>query len=128
MTSPVVRESRPALHIARVPGELGPIVRCSGELILATGEALRRELTLLASLCPAVLILNVTGCRVIDPDGVRLLVQKCERLRGRGCRFVVVAGSGAAEEILGILGPGSLLPLFPTEEAATRALRSEAVD
>src|SRR4051812_15060860 len=69
-----------ALHFARLPGDLGPVVRCTGELTLATRESLKRELDLLISIGHSALILNVTGCRVLDVDGALLILDTCKRL------------------------------------------------
>jgi STAS domain-containing protein len=83
-----------ALHLMRLPGEFGLIIRCSGELSLATAEALRRELGLVEGLDHPVLMLNLSRCEVVDAEGL-LTVLKCyRRLRERG-RRLIVAGGGA---------------------------------
>jgi anti-anti-sigma factor len=119
-------QSSPTLHIARVPGELGPVVRCSGDLTLATAEALRRELNLLASPRRPVLILNVAGCHTVDGDGLSLLLDLHRKLRDTGFRFVVVAGMEGASRCIHTLGGDPLLPLFTTEQDAALALRTHA--
>jgi anti-anti-sigma factor len=111
------------LHIARVPGEEGVIVRCSGDLTLATCEALRRELNLLTSLRQSWLVLNVSGCRTIDADGLLLLLDTNQRLRAAARGFVVVAGTDTAGRTVRTLGSDQTLPVFPTEASAALALR-----
>ncbi|MCC2672981.1 MAG: hypothetical protein K0Q72_5453, partial [Armatimonadetes bacterium] len=106
------------MHIARVPGEEGVIVRCSGDLTLATCEALRRELNLLTSLRQPWLVLNVSGCRTIDADGLLLLLDTNQRLRAAARGFVVVAGTDTAGRTVGTLGSDQTLPVFPTEASA----------
>jgi anti-anti-sigma factor len=123
LTTPNNSVSSPALHIARVPGELGPIVRCSGELTLATREALRRELHLLTSLRPVALVLNVADCRTLDADGLLFILEVYKRLRTAGGRLAVVAGSVGVGSIIRNLGIDCLLPVFLTEDAAVTALR-----
>jgi len=111
------------LHITRVPGELGPVVRCSGELTLATGEALRRELDLLSSLHHPTLTLNVAACRSIDAEGILLMLDTYKRLQEQRRRFAVVSGTEGAARLLRILAIDSVLPVFPTEDSAALALR-----
>ncbi|MGV3720131.1 MAG: STAS domain-containing protein [Actinomycetota bacterium] len=123
MATTAVRTASPALHIARVPGELGPIVRCSGELTVATGEALKRQLDLLASLRLPTLTLNVSGCRSLDMDGALLLLAACKRMGQEGRRFAIVAGAEAPARVLALLGIDTAMPVFATEAAANEALR-----
>jgi anti-anti-sigma factor len=116
----------PALHVSRVPGEQGTIVRCSGELTVATGEALKRDLNLLLSLRSPALILNLSGCHSIDMEGVMLLLDTYRRSRVDGRRFVAVLGTEDVAKVIWALGIDGIIPTFPTEVAATRALRGGA--
>jgi anti-anti-sigma factor len=118
----------PTLHLARVPGDLGPVLHCSGELTVATAEALRRQLDLLIPLRHPALILNVAACRAIDTDGMLLLLDACGRVREQGRRFAVVAGTDSVARILRMLGIDGVLPVFPTEAAATFALGGGPTD
>ncbi|MCC2670873.1 MAG: hypothetical protein K0Q72_3344 [Armatimonadetes bacterium] len=123
MSTTVKRVNPPALHIARVPGELGPVVRCSGDLTLATREALQRELQLLTSLRPVTLILNVAGCRTLDLDGLLLILEFYQRLRAAGGRLALVASTDGVGRIIWELGIDWYLPVFPTEGTALLVLR-----
>ena len=123
MSTTIKRVNPPALHVARVPGELGPVVRCSGDLTLATREALRRELQLLTSLRPVTLILNVAGCRTLDVDGLLLILEFYQRLRAAGGRLALVASPDGVGHIVRDLGIDWYLPVFPTEDTAVLALR-----
>ena len=120
--SPSASESQ-ALHIIRIPGECGPILRCSGELTVATTEALRRQVELLAALDHPAMILNVASCRRIDADGVMLLLDVYKRLGLRGKRFAVVTGANPAVRFMRLLDLEWFIPTFPSEEVAQRALR-----
>ena len=111
------------LHIIRLPGEFGPMLRCMGPLTITTAEALRRELEMLLPLGHRALILNLTGCRDLDADGVALLLDVNRRMRQGGNHFVLVAAREPASRLLQVLGIDSLIPVFPTEGAATLALR-----
>lgn len=113
----------PSLHVARLPGELGPVVRCSGELTLRTAEILNRELDLLISLGHPALILNLTGCRFIDVDGLLLILDTYRRLRETGQRLAVVAGSDPAARILHGAGVDWMFPVVPTEDSARLVLK-----
>jgi anti-anti-sigma factor len=117
-------DSAPVLHLVRLPGEFGPILRCGGQLTVATTEALRREIALLDSLDHPVIILNLAGCRGLDVEGMLAVLDCCRQLREHGRRLVVVAGNGAAARLLRVMGMDWVLPVFPTEEAAMLALRN----
>jgi anti-anti-sigma factor len=112
-----------ALWLMRVPGEFGVIVRCCGELSGATSEALLRELIFLEPLDHPLLTLNIAGCHMVDLEGVRTILQSARRLRGRGRRLVVVAGTGPVARELQILRLDWIVPVYPTEEAAALVLR-----
>src|SRR5207248_2430484 len=79
--------SPPALQLVRLPGEFGPILRCSGELSVATAEALRRELALLMPMGHPVLTLSLSGCRFLDVGGIMTILDACKRLRQEGRRL-----------------------------------------
>ena len=123
MAAAAERPQSPALHIARVPGELGLIVRCSGELTITTGEPLRRELDLLVCLGHPTLILNLSECRVVDADGVLLVLDTYKRLREQERRFALVTGTEATARVFQVLGVDRIIPVFPTEAAAELTLR-----
>lgn len=116
--------SAPVLHLMRLPGEFGPILRCEGQLTVATREALRREIALLDSLSHPVIILNLAGCQGLDVDGMLVVLDCCRQLREEGRRLVMVAGNRAVARLLRVMGMDWVLPVFPTEEAAMRALRN----
>jgi anti-anti-sigma regulatory factor len=123
----------PSLQVARLPGEFGLILRCYGELSVATAEALRRELALVEELDHPVLMLNLAACRVTDSAGLLTVFQSFVRLRERGARrsaaagggrrLVIITGARELPELLGVSGIDKLIPSFPTEEAAALALR-----
>jgi anti-anti-sigma regulatory factor len=118
-----------SLHMVRIPGPHGPIIRCSGELSVATAEALRRELALLEPLGHRVLTVSLAGCGLLDWEGVVTLLQSFQRLRDQGRALVlVVPGIGEPEgrqpaRLLQADGLDRMIPTFPDEETATLALR-----
>jgi anti-anti-sigma factor len=111
------------LHLVRLPGEFGPILRCQGQLTVATIEALRRELALLDSFNHPVIILNVAGCRNLDVDGILTVFDCCRQLRDRGRHLIVVAGEGAVARLLRVVGMDWVLPVYSTEDTAMFSLR-----
>jgi anti-anti-sigma regulatory factor len=123
----------PSLQVARLPGEFGLILRCYGELSVATAEALRREIALVDELDHPVLMLNLSACRVADSSGLLIVFQSFVRLRERGARrsaaaggrlrLVIITGARELSELLGVSGIDKLIPSFPTEEAAALSLR-----
>ncbi len=115
--------SPPALRLVRLPGEFGPILRCSGELSVATAEALRRELALLEPLAHPVITVDLADCSYLDVDGILTLLESLKRRREQGRRLVVVAGTGAVARLLQVVGLDWIVPVFPTEEVALLALR-----
>lgn len=120
MTHPV---SPTALRLVRLPGEFGPILRCSGELSAATAESLRRELALLEPLAHPVITVDLADCSYLDADGILTLLESLKRRREQGRRLVVVAGSGSVARLLQVVGLDWIVPVFPTEEVALLALR-----
>ena len=117
--------SPPALRLVRLPGELGPILRCSGELSAATAEALQRELGLLEPLAHPVITVNLADCSYLDVDGILTLLASLKRRREKDRQLVVVAGTGAVARLLHVVGLDWIVPVFPTEEVAVLALRGE---
>jgi anti-anti-sigma factor len=115
--------SAPALRLVRLPGEAGPILRCAGELSVATVEALRRELALLVSLGHPVMTVNLAGCSYLDVEGILTILQSYKRLRQEGRRLVLVGGTGRIGRLLRVMGIDWIVPVFPSEEVAMRALR-----
>jgi anti-anti-sigma factor len=107
----------------RLPGEHGPIVRCSGELSVATAEALGAELALALPAGYSVLTLNLSDCGFLDVDGIMTLLEAFKRLDSEGCRLVLVAGTRRTARLLQFLRIDRFIPTFPTEEVAARALR-----
>lgn len=115
--------TQPNLHLIRIPGERGQVVRCSGVLTIATVEALRRELDLQFFLGHPVLFLNLSCCRSIDVDGILLIVDTAQRLREVGRQLAIVIGQAAIAPLLEAIGIDWVVPLFPTEQAAEKAIR-----
>lgn len=119
--TPILRPH--TLELTRLPGEYGPIVRCHGELMADTAEVLRRELSLIVPMGHPVLTLDLAGCIFVDVDGILAILHTYKGLRQRGSRLVIVAGHGRIGRLLHFMGVDRIIPFFPDEETAARALR-----
>jgi anti-sigma B factor antagonist len=111
------------LHITRLPGPDGPILRCVGELTAGTAPSLRQELDRLIPLDHPGVIVNVAACPFLDVDGLLAILLAYKELRERGRTLVVVAGTESVARLFRVLGIDWVLPVFPSEEVATLALR-----
>ncbi|MCC2669895.1 MAG: hypothetical protein K0Q72_2366 [Armatimonadetes bacterium] len=111
------------LTIDRLPGQYGPVVRCTGQLTLPTAGVLQRELDRLGPMRHPVVTINLSGIDFIDVDGVMTLLDAYRSLRKDGTRLALVAGGPFPERLLQILGLDRLLPVFPGEDVAALALR-----
>jgi anti-sigma B factor antagonist len=113
----------PALRVTRLPGEYGPILRCDGELSVATAEILRRELADLEPMGHPALTLDLADCDFLDVEGMVVVLHAFRQWRRHGRRMAVVGGTRAVSRLLQVTGIDRIIPTFPTEETATRALR-----
>jgi hypothetical protein len=115
---------QPALRLTRLPGEHGPILRCSGELSVATLEVLRRELFLLMSLGHPVMTLTLSDCTLPDLDGLLAILQTARQLRAEGRDLVLITGGGPVSRRLSGIAIDRLLPVFSTEAEAEASPRA----
>jgi anti-anti-sigma factor len=115
------------LHLTRLPGEYGPILHCHGELTADTADVLRRELALVVPLGHPVLTLDLAGCTFVDVDGILAILHTYKGLRQRGSRLVIVAGFGRTGRLLHFMGIDRIVPFFPNEASAARALRGGVI-
>jgi anti-anti-sigma factor len=107
----------------RLPGELGPVLHLRGELLVTTAEAARRELRAAIGFGHPALIVDLTGCRSIDVDGVLVLLEGFKQLRGTGRRLALVADQPRLQQFLNALGIDWLVPVYSSTAAALTGLR-----
>jgi anti-anti-sigma regulatory factor len=120
MTPPL---KKPALHIVRTPGEFGPILSCVGELSAHTVEHLKNELALLLPLGHPVLTIGLSGCHTVDVEGILAVLHASKEQQQAGRRLALIAGTGRTASLLRVMGIDEIIPTFPTEQVAARALR-----
>ena len=82
----------------RHPGQTR--VALTGELDIASAEALEQRLEAAEVGAPAVLVLDLRRLEFIDSTGLRTLVAADERARSQGRRLAVVCGPNAVARIL----------------------------
>jgi anti-anti-sigma regulatory factor len=110
------------VRIDRIPGEFGPILRCSGKLTGATAAALRQELDVLVETGHPAVTLNLTGCPELDRDGIAPVLEAYQQLRSERRRLILVTDAEVGARLY-TLGIGWQIQVYPTEESAARALR-----
>jgi hypothetical protein len=74
-----------------------------------------------------VLTLNLSGCSVVDVDGILTVLHTYKELRRKGSRFLVVVGTDLAANMLRFMGLDRLIPLFSDETAAAQATQGECL-
>ncbi|MFN3650127.1 MAG: STAS domain-containing protein [Armatimonadota bacterium] len=99
------------------------MLRLRGELCEETVEALRRELDLLIPMQHPGLLVSLAGCTRVDVDGIIALLDLARELYLRGRSLTLVTGGPQVAQLLHAVGIDQLLPTFPTEATAQRALR-----
>jgi anti-sigma B factor antagonist len=98
------------------------VVRCQGDLTIATAETLRRNLALLISGGHESLLVNVSGLRRLDAQGSVALLEAARSMAARGRRFILVAGRDPAADFLRVVGFARLVPVCRSEEEALALL------
>lgn len=83
-----------------------------GELDLATAPALLRRLADVERSRPARLIVDLTQCAFASVAAMRLLLDSCQHLMGRGDRVDVVAAGEPARRVLALCGATARLVTY----------------
>lgn len=116
-----------SLAVVRIPTPRGPIVRCQGSLTASNVESLRRDLSLLISVGPPSLIVNVSAVRQLDSDGALALREATEQMARTGGQLVVVDARPAVEHYPNPLKEDGDLTVCCSEEAALALIASPHV-
>jgi anti-sigma B factor antagonist len=115
----------PVLEVLRAPSEVGPILRCRGELSVTTVGDLEREFALLDPQAHCAVLLDLAGCDFMDGEGILSILDGFKQLRETGCPLAIAGGMGQPARLLRVTGIDQLVPVFPSEEEAILALRGE---
>lgn len=94
---------------SRREGEIHTIA-LTGELDVATAEAVQRELERVEATDAASIVLDLSGVTFMDSTGVRLLVQAHARSREDANRLSLRRGGPAVQRVLQLSGVDVLLP------------------
>jgi anti-anti-sigma factor len=80
----------------------GTVVTVSGELDVASSQALEHELAKLHGV--ATVVVDLRGLTFIDSTGLGVLVRAHQVAREQGCRFGLVRGSGQVQRLFSLTG------------------------
>jgi len=94
------------------------VVSVKGEVDLATGPALERELLALPEDGVAAVIVDLTDCGFMDSTGLRLLSRAQERFDRSGGRLAVVSANRSVLRVLAITPLDEVFPIYPSRAAA----------
>jgi anti-sigma B factor antagonist len=117
-----VRQQQPtdaAGMIRLEPGELGVtskrdgdvhVIAVRGELDLANGDELQRELLRVEATDARSIVVDLSGLRFMDSTGIRVLLSADARSRADSDRLTLLRGPAAVQRVLEITGVVDLLP------------------
>ena len=117
----------PQFEISSGPGpEDVYIVRVAGEVDMSHEEELRSELRTAVEADATGIVVDLTECEFIDSSAIRALLLSREEKRPdqNAESLAVAASSDQILRILSVMGLDQVLPVAPTVEEATSALRS----
>lgn len=98
------------------------VVAVSGEVDLATAEALRDALVAAEGEAASGMVLDLQQVGFLDSTGIGELVGVHRRLRKSGRPLALVVPEGPIRKILAITGMDSVLDLYEDESSALSAL------
>ena len=90
-------------------GEEGSTVYLSGEIDYAASLELVPKLDDIMEDCRGDLLFDLAGVTLIDSEGIKMLLEAVERMRGRQALSGVVRASKMADRIMKLLGVCELL-------------------
>lgn len=92
------------------------VVAVSGELDLASGPALERELSRALASPAAALIIDLRELEFIDSTGLGILIKAHQRAQAEGRRLAVVKGPSQVQRLLGLTGLEARLTLVDSPD------------
>jgi anti-anti-sigma factor len=99
--------------IAHVDGTLVYVLE--GHIDMATADAMLERLIGVASSCDGDLVLDMSGVRFMDSNGVRVLLRLRDELSGLGHGLQVKNPSSTVRRVLEVLEVGSLFGVAPPD-------------
>jgi anti-sigma B factor antagonist len=117
-----VRQQQPtdaAGVIRPAPGELGltserdgdvHVIAVRGELDLANGNELQRELLRVEATDARSIVVDLSGLQFMDSTGIRVLLSADARSRADSERLTLLRGPAAVQRVLELTGVVDLLP------------------
>jgi anti-anti-sigma factor len=94
-----------------------PLLSVSGELDLATGPTLERELELALAGEPGLVILDLRQLEFMDSTGLSVLIRAHNTAQSQGQRLGIVGGSRQVRRLLNLTGVAERLTVVDSPEA-----------
>ena len=94
------------------------VVSVKGEVDLATGPALERELRALPEDGVAAVIVDLTDCGFMDSTGLNVLTRNQRRFQRSGARLAVVSANRNVLRVFGITRLDEVFAIYPSRAAA----------
>lgn len=85
-------------------------VSLSGELDLATADAVQQELERVEATDAEAIVIDLSGLTFMDSTGVRLIVSAHQRSRADTNRLTLLRGSAPVQRVMQLSGVDALLP------------------
>jgi anti-sigma B factor antagonist len=92
------------------------VVAVSGELDLASGPELERELDRLAGPETKLVVIDLRQLDFMDSTGLSIIVRAHQRMANEGCEMRLVKGSQQVQRLLDLTGVADRLRLVDTAE------------
>jgi anti-sigma B factor antagonist len=86
------------------------VIAVSGELDLANGNELQRELLRVEATDARSIVVDLSGLQFMDSTGIRVLLSADARSRADSDRLTLLRGPAAVQRVLEITGVVDLLP------------------
>lgn len=118
------RRSSPALTVHHDDGT--PVIAVTGDVDMATDQAISAEIGNQFALRPRALIIDLTGVTFLGLAGVTLLVAAATMAQRCGVRLAVVTNRRAVLRVLELTDVNQLLDLRPSLPDALAPLRQMA--
>ena len=98
------------------------VLRLSGVAGERSAEQLRKALSAALEDAPRCVVLNLSGLRQMSSASLGRLVAAIKRLREAGGQLVLCGARPPVSDALRLLHLDEIVPLYPSEEEALRAL------
>lgn len=99
------------------------VVTLPGEIDVTNSEQVEEQLVEVATRCPAVMTVDMTGTNFCDSSGIHALARAHRLAASNGGELRIAIGSSPALRVLQLTGLDQVLPVFPDVAQALAAPR-----